>query len=124
MLFMMYFAYKSVPLSFGDKCKALFTKKKKQYKFELVSIKSDTKHCIFGYHISKDNGLERDWTYNVYDDWVFVPLSSKSVKEYYQQHKGEHMSQLTFVKEALNLPSEISSEEELIVHIEELSLKS
>lgn len=114
---MMYFAYKSIPLSFVDKCKALFTKKKKQYKFELVSIKSDTKHCIFGYHISKDKGLVCEWSDIGNDDWVFVSLNSKSVKEYYQKHKGEHIPQLTFVKEALDLPSEISSEEELISYL-------
>lgn len=113
---MMYFAYKSIPLSFADKCKSLFTKKNK-YEFELVSIKSDTKHCIFGYHISKDKGLVCEWSDIENEDWVFIPLETKSVKEYYQKHKGEHMSQLTFVKEALDLPSEISSEEELIAHL-------
>ena len=115
---MMYFAYRSIPLSFADKCKALFTKKKKkQYEFELVSIKSDARHCIFGYHISKDKGLVCEWSDIENEDWVFVSLDSKSVKEYYQKHKGEYMSQLTFVKEALDLPSEISSEEELISYL-------
>lgn len=114
---MMYFAYKSIPLSFVDRCKALFTKKKKQYEFVLVSIKSDAKHCIFGYYISKDRGLVCEWSDIENEDWVFVSLNNRSVKDYYQKHKGEHMSQLTFVKEALNLPSEISSEEELISHL-------
>lgn len=112
----MYFAYKSIPLSFADKCKSFFTKKNK-YDFKLVSIKSDTKHCIFGYYISKDRGLVCEWSDTKNEDWVFIPLKTKSVKEYYQKHKGEYMSQLTFVREALDLPPEISSEEKLISYL-------
>ena len=88
-----------------------------KYDFELVSIKSDTKHCIFGYYISKDRGLVCEWSDTKNEDWVFIPLKTKSIKEYYQKHKGENMSQLTFVREALGLPPEISSEEKLISYL-------
>ena len=58
-----------------------------------------------------------EWSDIENEDWMFIPLETKSVKEYYQKHKGEHMSQLTFVKEALCLPPEISSEEKLISYL-------
>ena len=93
---MMYFAYKSIPLSFVDKCKSFFTKKNK-YDFELVSIKSDTKHCIFGYYISKDRGLVCEWSDIENEDWVFIPLETKSVKEYYQKYKSQLRHIFTFV---------------------------
>lgn len=110
---MMYFAYKSIPLSFVDKCKSLFTKKN-EYMIKLVSIKSDTKHCIFGYYISKDRGLVCEWSDIENEDWVFIPLKTKSIKEYYQNHKGSKIDQVSFVKEALGLTEDITTDDELI----------